>query len=598
MRRSTSSHDSLHRLLHTPGISGQRLLVRIVLSHWRTLLIAIAALICVDLLQILVVPTVIQNVINRLSHGTTTPTFLYMGGLAIIAASIGVGIGRFVWRVFLVGNSVRIERDVRSCLYEHLQKVPATFYDRQKIGDITAHVSNDTQAIQRACGFGALAAIDSIIMATGVMAIMLYKNVPLTFFVLAPLPLLTFIVIRFGRLIHHRFMTVQSTFSRITEHAQETFSAIRVVKAYGEESREISLFTEKSKDYIDENIHLVKVWAVFDPAIMALANLSMALLIGIGGRMVINGTFSLGEFVAFSTYLGMFIWPMIAIGVVVNHFQRGAASMERIQTLLATPQEPDTGTHTLSRVPHIRVNQLSFTYPETTAQVLDDISLSIAPGSFVGIVGDTGSGKTTLLELIMRLYEAPHGSLLYDDIPLPDIRNQEIRRLFAYVPQTPFLFAMSIAENIRFGIPECDDDTIIEYARRVRMHDEIMTFPDGYNTRVGERGITLSGGQKQRISLARALIRRAPILVLDDALSSVDAETEHALLNELIMRRDDTTRIIVAHRVSTVKDADKIIVMEHGRITATGIHDDLVAREGYYCDLTRLQSLEDAYIPV
>lgn len=587
------SPQYLSRFIRTHGSSGFRLLLRILIHHWRAIVIGIFSLIIVDALQILVVPTVIQRTIDRLASGTANTNFLMYGGLAIAGAAIGMGIGRFAWRIFLVGTSTRIERDIRDFLYSHLLSLSAQYYDRQKIGDITAHVSNDTRAIQRACGFGTLAAIDGILMAAGVMTVMLYKNWFLTIFCLIPLPFLTLVVIRFGKIVHARFDRVQSAFSRITERAQEAFSAIRVVKAHGDEKSEEDYFQKHSQEYVDENIHLMKVWAIFDPMIMALAHVSMVLLIGIGGVMVIKGTLTLGEFVAFSTYLGMLIWPMIAIGVVVNHLQRGAASMDRIRKILLTEPAIVSGDTSIGQTPHIKITHLSYTFPETDTEVLHNISLTIEPGTFLGIVGRTGCGKTALLELIMRLYDPPEGTILYDETPLQSLRLDDIRKLFGYVPQDPFLFAMSVADNIRFGTPDLPDEEVEKYARLVRMHDEILTFPDGYNTRVGERGITLSGGQKQRISIARALAARPPILILDDALSSVDSETENALLKELASLPDDATRIVVAHRISAVKDADSIIVLDKGHIIDQGTHRDLIGRPGYYRDLFHLQSLED-----
>jgi len=568
-------------------------LLGLMLAHWRAIALGVLGLIGVDVLQ-LIVPQVVRRAVDELASGTATLRLLVVCGAGISAAALGMGACRFVWRYFLIGSSHRIERGLRQRLYEHLLTLPPEYYDHHKVGDIMSHATNDTHAVRRAVGFAALAAIDGAFMAAAVLSMMLWMNVPLTLVTLLPLPFLALVMLRFGRLIHERFERVQASFSAMTDRAQEAFSGVRVIKAYGDEASEQRLFAARARQYASDTIRMARVWAFFDPVIAALATASMALLMWWGGRGVLAGTLTLGEFVAFTSYLGMFTWPMIAVGIVVNMMQRGAASMGRIQAILDTQAVIRDGTHRHTPAPHLICHNLTYTYPGATAPALRGISFELPPRATLGIVGRTGAGKTTLLELLMRLYDPPPGTVCLDGVDIRDLPLATLRGMFAYVPQEPFLFAMSVADNIRFGQPDMPMDTVQQLARQVGLDEEIAGFPQGYDTLVGERGITLSGGQKQRVAIARALALHAPFLVLDDALSSVDAETEALILSHLRAQSGSMTTIIVAHRVSAVKDAGLILVMDNGMIIDRGTHAELISRAGYYRELYDLQRIEAA----
>lgn len=568
-------------------------LVRLMSTHWRRIAVGVAGLIGVDVLQ-LVVPQIVRRAVDALAAGTATLLGLVWCGLGMCAAAVGMGLCRFVWRYFLIGASHRIERDLRQQLYEHWLKLPAAYYDQHKVGDLMSHATNDAYAVRRAVGFAALAAIDAAFLAVTVLSIMAWMNLKLTLIVLVPLPALALVMLRFGRLMHERFERVQQVFGVLTERAQEAFSGIRVVKAYGAEGTESRLFRAEAQRYAEETVRLARVFAWYDPLIGALASSSLALLLWWGGRSVLAGVLTLGGFVAFMSYVGMLIWPMIAVGVVVNMMERGAASLGRIRRILETPAVVAEGKHHGGVAPRISCCGLTFTYSGASTPTLVDITCEIPERSTVGIVGRTGSGKTTLLEVLMRVYDPPPGTVWLGGVDIRELPLVTVRGMFAYVPQEPFLFSLSVADNIRFGRPDLSLEEVQALARCVGLDEEVMSFPQGYDTVVGERGITLSGGQKQRVAIARALALRAPILVLDDALSSVDAETEAMILQHLRSLAGTATMLIVAHRVSALKHADLIFVMDEGRIVDCGTHAELISREGYYRELYELQRIEAA----
>ena len=573
-------------------ISSLRILARMLLRHKKAMALGILALLGVDSLQ-LILPKITQYVVDRLASGYATPKNLWLAGAAMVGLTIGMGLCRFLWRYFIAGSSHKIERDLRQDLYNHLQKLSPQYYDHTKVGDIMAHATNDLSAVRMATGIATLASIDAIILATASISIMISMNPKLTLFTMLPLPMLTLLMLKFGKLVHKRFAAVQEAFSRLTEKAQESLSGIRVVKAYGDEKSEEFYFSEKARKSAYENIRLVRIWGLFGPMIGALAMTSMAILLGVGGRMVILGNVSLGEFVAFSSYLGMLIWPMMAVGWVVNILQRGTASMDRIQKIF--DRQPDVKDGPLDQISSfsIEARDLTFTYPGTDRVVLKDISFSLPPDSTLGIVGRTGSGKTTLVELLMRLYDPPEGTLFLGGEDITRMKLSVLRSVTGYVPQETFLFAVSVAENIAFGCENISMEEIVNLAKLVEIHSEIENFPDGYNTLIGERGVTLSGGQKQRIAIARALSGSPEILILDDALSSVDTETEVSILSGLRNQPEGRTNIVIAHRINTVRDAELILVMDDGKLVESGRHEKLVSNDGFYAELFRMQQLEE-----
>lgn len=572
--------------------SSLRELVKLVLRYRRTMAVGILALFAVDGLQ-LILPKITQTVIDHVARGAITPDRIWVFGGAMVAVSVGMGACRLLWRYYLIGTSYKIERDLRQDLYRHLQTLSPQYYDKTKVGDLMAHATNDLTAVRMATGLAGLASLDALVLSTASITIMMSMSVKLTLLTLIPLPFLTLGMLRFGRIVHRRFTNVQEAFSRLTERAQESFSGIRVVQSYGDEASEERFIGEHAAECARENIRLARTWGLFGPLIGALATASMAILIGAGGREVILGGLSLGQFVAFAAYLEMLIWPMMAVGMVVNLLQRGTASMDRLQKLFRT--EPDIRSGPVDRDPQpvIEVSGLTFAYPGTDRNVLEDVSFALPRGKTLGIVGRTGSGKTTLVELLMRVYDPVPGTLRIDGTDVRELRLPTLRGLFGYVPQETFLFAMSVADNIAFGRDGLSRPEIENLARRVQIHDEILAFPSGYDTLLGERGVTLSGGQKQRVALARALALQPRILILDDALSSVDTATEAALLDTLKGETRDRTTIVIAHRISTVKHSDSILVLDDGRVVEQGTHAELVRREGFYAELHRMQQLEE-----
>jgi ATP-binding cassette subfamily B protein len=572
--------------------SSLKVLLSLLFKRRKALFIGVLALVGVDGLQ-LVIPKITQYVIDHLARGSATHEKLVMMGFAVVGVAIGMALCRFVWRYFIMGSSLGIERDLRQDLYDHLQKLSPQFFDKTKVGDLMAHATNDLQAVRMAAGMGTLASFDAVFLAVMSLSIMLSMNARLTLLTLIPLPLLTLVMFRYGKLVHSSFTAVQEAFSGLTDRAQETISGIRVIKAYGDEESEGRYFAERAERSARENIRLGRVWGVFEPLIGSLAMTSMVILLGAGGRMVIRGDVSLGEFVAFSSYLGTLIWPMMAVGWVVNILQRGTASMERLQKIFRSPPDIVDGTFGDVLEPSIDVKGLTFRYPGTDAEVLRDVSFSLPAGATLGVVGRTGAGKTTLVELLMRLYDPPRGTVFVGGRDVLDLTLERTRSLFGYVPQETFLFAMTLAENISFGVDSLSREKVEDLARKVEISGEVADFPEGFDTLVGERGVTLSGGQKQRVAIARALAADPRILVLDDALSSVDTETEAAILGTLSGEMSMRTSVVIAHRISTVRRADLIIVLDSGRLIEAGTHEELLAEEGFYADLFRMQQLEE-----
>ncbi|MCD4846566.1 MAG: ABC transporter ATP-binding protein/permease [Candidatus Aegiribacteria sp.] len=570
-------------------------LLRRIINHRKAIGLGLITLIFVDALQ-LVVPQIFKRVIDSLASGMATSGQILTLGLAVLGIYILMGVFRFLWRYLVIGASHRIDRNIRQELYDHLQTLSPQYYDQTKVGDIMAHATNDISAVRMATGIATIASFDAIFLSLSSVTIMVIMNWKLTLLTMIPLPLIALMMLKFGKLIHKRFESVQEAFSTLTEKAQESLSGVRVIKAYGDEESENKFFSGKAEECVSQNVKLARIWGMFQPMIGALAMASMAILLGAGGAMVIRGTISLGEFVAFSSYLMMLIWPMIAIGWVVNILQRGAASMGRLQKIFTTLPDILDGENSITPEPAISVEHLSFTYPGTDVEVLKDISFNLSVGSTLGVVGRTGSGKTTLVELLMRLYDPPEGTVFVGGVDVRNMKLSKIRGMFGYVPQETFLFAMSIAENISFGADGIPPERISELARIVDISSEIEDFSDGYDTMVGERGVTLSGGQKQRVAIARALAVTPEILVLDDSLSSVDTETEAAILSRLKHEIRNLTSILIAHRISTIQNAGHIIVIDNGRVVEQGTHAELLEHEGFYTELYRMQQLEEEAI--
>jgi ATP-binding cassette subfamily B multidrug efflux pump len=561
----------------------------------RQILIGLMALLIVDVLQ-LFIPRVIKYAVDDLTSGTVSQFRLFVYGLEIFLIALGIGGFRYVWRYSLLGAARRIERALRGRLFNHLQTLSASYFSRTKVGDLMAHATNDIEAVRMAMSMGVVFLVDTIILGVLTIFFMIYIHPELTLFAILPMPLITLITLFFSRSIHHRFETVQKAFASLTERVREAIAGIRVIKAYVLEEREGEKLSHLSQDYIRKNLDVVKVWGMFFPIILFFSNLSMAIVLYAGGRLTILQSISTGDFVAFMSYLGMLAWPMMALGWAVNMIQRGGASMERLNRIFAEAPEIFDASGVVRTRPlngSIELRGLSFSPRNGGNPLLRDIHLTIKAGERMVVVGRTGSGKTILCNLVARVLESSKGHLFFDGVEIHEIPLDVLRRSVGYVPQDTFLFSDTIRENIAFGKLDASDKEIEEAARLAQIYDEVMGFPEGMNTMVGEKGITLSGGQRQRIAIARAILMDPPIFILDDALSSVDIQTEERILEGLERFIKGKTSILITHRIAPLRRADRIVVLEEGRVAEMGDHKSLLLKAGIYADLYRQRQLEE-----
>jgi ATP-binding cassette subfamily B protein len=563
-------------------------------------LLGLLALLVVDSAQ-LITPLIVSRAIDNLAtQGAATPLWQY--ALMIIAIAFSVAFFRFFWRYFLVGAARRIRRDIRAHLYQHIVKLSANFFNNTRTGDIIAHATNDVEAVGMTCGFGLLGLADAIFMTTAALIAMFSISWEMTLYAFIPLPFITVFMIISGRMIHQRFQIVQESFGTVTEKVREALSGVRVIKTFVQETGFSKDFGQSNQDYVDKNMKLVRVSGIVDPMIIFLGGLSSAIVLWLGGSRVISGEISLGSFVAFTTYIAALTWPMMALGMTVNIVQRGTASMERLQKLFAVQPEivDRADSKDFPEKVNLEVRHLNFSYTSDSASgqkmpaVLQDISFTLPEGQTLGIIGLTGAGKSTLIHLFLRIFEPPPGAIFLDGHDILDTKLRALRQHIGLVPQDPFLFSATLSENIAFGKPEASPEEIEKAARLAGIHQEILDFPHGFDTLVGERGVSLSGGQKQRISIARALLLDPKLIILDDALSAVDAEKEEEILHNLTEVLKSRTAIVISHRISAVKDADQIIVLDHGRIVERGRHDELLQLNGLYARLHELQQAEAA----
>ncbi|MFP4329477.1 MAG: ABC transporter ATP-binding protein [Spirochaetaceae bacterium] len=515
-----------------------------------------------------------------------------MGTMLLVA--VAIALGRLGWRFFIHGASRRIEMHLRDRLFSHLLSLSRRFYDEAKTGDLMARATNDMNAIRMAAGMALVAFIDGVFMTLAILVILFSQNARLAALVIIPLPLITVAMILVGSYIGKLFKQVQEGFSDLSDQAQETLSGIRVVKAFVKEAYFLNRFQDANETYKQRNLRLVRVWGLFFPVVSFLSGITMLLLLLFGGQEVILGNLSHGAFVATLSYLEMLIWPMLGAGFVVNMLQRGGASLSRINAILSEDPEIVSPPNPLHHVPtgEIEVRNLSFNYPGSSFPSLHEVSFSVRRGETFGILGRTGSGKSTLLSLLPRLLDPPPDTVLLDGRDIREYELESLRSAFGIVPQSTFLFSATISENISFALSDQDERMIEEVGDISMIARDVAEFPGGWDTTVGERGLTLSGGQKQRVAIARALAKEPEILIFDDALSAVDTETEEKILSKLLDYRRGRTNLIVSHRVSTLQHTDRILVLDGGRAVQLGTHEELLAQEGLYRDIYHLQQLE------
>ena len=555
----------------------------------------VGSLLLVDFLQLLI-PRVIKLAVDDLTSYQATGSRLLVYAGMVLALALGIVVFRFLWRRCLFGHSRQVEEALRNRLFAHLQTLPFSYFDRANTGDLMAHATNDIQAVQLATGMGMVALTDTLVLGTAAIGFMLYINSTLTIIALLPMPFIAIFARTISRIFYERFREVQASFSRLTARARENLAGIRAIKAYTQEEAEVSRFDQTGREYIAENLAMVKIGGLFSPVSLLFTNLSMALVLVVGGKLTILNTISTGDFVAFNSYLLLLTWPMMALGWMINLFQRGSASLGRIKTILDTPAEIDAKSEVFKPSliqGAIEARGISFTYPSAKLPALEDVHVKIEPGQVVGIVGRTGAGKSTFCQLLARLYDVPYGKLFLDGEEIHRWPLEELRRAVAVVSQDPFVFADTVRANICFGEPSASMEEITKAAEAAHLLDEILALPQQFDTLLGERGVTLSGGQKQRLTLARALLLSTPLLILDDCFSSVDLQTELVILGNLNRYFKGRTTIIASHRLEAMRAADVVFILDQGRLLEQGTHEQLMAIGGLYASLYRRQKLEE-----
>ncbi len=566
-------------------------------AHFRYTFSGLVILIGIDALQ-LVTPEVLGRLSDDLTNKTLTTPALYKYLAIILGLAFLIAFGRYWWRMLITGTSRKAEYWLRKQIFEHLERLNYDYFNHHKVGDLMALATNDVTTVGQAMGMGLVMLIDASFMTVMTVGLMMINIDPkLTLYAVMPLPMITLLVGVGGRLVRKRFKKVQEAFSHMTDMVQESFSGIRIIKAYTREDYQKSLFEMSNQENYIENMRLIRLWGLVFPMVKTISGISLIVALSLGTGMVIDGEISVGSFVAFISYIGMLTWPMMAVGWVVNIMERGYASLGRINEFLEVAPSITYGTQTveknLENDTAIKVEQLSFAYEEGLEPVLKEISFEIKRGEKIGMIGRTGSGKTTLVHLLMKNWAVKEGCIYIEGKDIHALSKADLKAYFAVMPQDNFLFSRNIDENIRFFEPHLASEDVLSAAKVANIHDEILSFKEGYETLLGERGVNLSGGQKQRIGIARALAKRGEMLILDDALSAVDTKTEEAILRHLRESLASKTALIISHRISAIKECDQIFVMDEGRIVARGKHENLIHEAGLYQQLYEQQLLEE-----
>ncbi len=569
----------------------KKTLFSLLLKYKYSFLAGLIALSLVNICQ-LSIPLIIERVIDALTLEDATIRDISKYGLYMLIIAITMSVFRFFWRYFIMGAARKIEQSLRNDFFAHLQSLNFDFFSEKMVGDLMAHTVNDVETLKFACGLGVLVAYDGIFLLVFIFAAMLYISPELTLYAFIPFPILAVVIYMFGKMIEQRFQKVQDSFSGLTESARESISGIKVVKAFVRQDQELKDFAESSNNYLDKNLSLIKIWGVYQPIITFAAASATAIFLWLGGIDTITLDITLGNFAAILVYLTMLTWPMMAMGWAVDIIKRGNASLNRINAVLANKpksfSEPDAIDVDIEG--NIEFRDLSFSYNDKKA--LSGVSLKIPIGQAMGITGATGSGKSTLFHLLTRIEDPPDGSIFIDGLDIKKIKRDSLRHGIIYVPQETTVFSGTIKDNISFMNPEISEEQIENAAKTTEIYDEIMQFPGGFDARVGERGLSLSGGQRQRLALARAILLKPKVLILDDVFSSLDLKTESLVLRNLRREMKGTTLLAISSRVPSISGFDSIAVFDEGELAELGTHQELMAKNGIYHGLYKIQTFE------
>ncbi|MFB5252922.1 ABC transporter transmembrane domain-containing protein [Bacillus mycoides] len=561
----------------------------------RAYIIGIIMLFGVALLE-LVAPRVLGIVVDEINNGTLTSEKLLNWVILLVVVGMMMYILRYLWRIMIFGSSLKLARQLRKNLYEHFTKMSPSFYQSRRTGDLMAHATNDIQAIQQTAGSGVLTLVDSLAVGGCVLVAMGFTiSWKLTLLSLIPMPIVAISTNYYGTLLHRRFHKAQQSFSEINDKVQESMSGMKVIRSLGQEKEDLQSFRKKSEDVVHKNMLVARIDSLFDPTIALIVGFSFLIAICYGSLLVVRGELTVGELVTFTTYLGTLVWPMLAFGWLFNIMERGRASYDRVEKILSQTSDVVNKENAIHAIASGDLSFAvdSFSYKKNELLNLKDIYFNLRKGETLGIVGRTGAGKTTLLKCLIREYDHFNGELKVGERDIRDLTLHGVRSAISYVPQDHFLFSASIGENIAFGKADATYKEISRAAEIACIHNDITQFPEGYDTVVGERGVSLSGGQKQRISIARALLTNAEILILDDCLSAVDAKTEETILTALKRERAEKTTIITAHRLSAIQHANLILVIDEGKIMQRGTHEQLMNENGWYKEMYESQQLEE-----
>jgi len=557
-------------------------------------IVGILCLMIVDAAQVLI-PRFVKQAVDIVASGKFSMRAILAPALWMVGIAAVISIGRYFWRYFIIGASRHIETEMRDKLFGHLMEMSAGFYQANKTGDLMAKATNDMNAVRQSLGMGFVSFVDGVFMSSMILIAMIADNASVALYTIIPLPLITVLILFFGKLVGGQFKRVQEVYSKLSDIAQETIAGMRVVKAFVKERHFSGRFSETNDHYKDAIMELVKTFGFFFPLISFLAGVSTAILLLAGGGAVIRNKMSPGDIIAMISYLEMLVWPLMGAGFTVNTIQRGAASLKRINDVLNTKSEIQEAENAIAEAPKggLEIRDLRFSFPGSTKPALEGISFEVPEGKTLGILGRVGSGKSTLLKVLPRLLDPGEGRIFIGGKDICAYTLSALRGAFGFVPQESFLFSDSVRKNVLYGNPALPEERFLELAKIASLERDVQLFPAGWDTVVGEKGLTLSGGQKQRIAIARALALDPKILVLDDSLSAVDAETEEKILQNLLLERKDRTNVIVSHRVSTLRHCDRILVLKDGAMIQYGSHEQLIQdEEGFYAEIAGLQELE------